>query len=166
MAKIRNDIPLQALSTVLTGRMNAAGRPMLVIPLTEEEKRTLSNAKVHAIDIESKTQDGILPKVEGVLRPEYMVQTLDLFRGAEVREVDASDWHGDVGQEIRVHAADAAQVMVVISDGDGLVIEQGAATRTEGDMWTYKTIATATDGPRLVVAARSLPEHLVVVLFN
>jgi hypothetical protein len=163
MAKIRNDIPLQALSAALTARMNAAGRPMLAIPLTEEEKRVLPNAKVHALETEAESYDGILHKVEGVLRPEYMVQTLDLFRGAEVREVDASDWHGDVGQEIRVHAADAAQVTVVICDGDGLVIEQGAAIRTAGDIWMYTTIATATDGPRLVVVARSLPEHLAEV---
>jgi hypothetical protein len=163
MAKIRNDIPLQALSAGLDARMNAAGRPMLVIPLTEEEKRTLSNAKVHALETEAESYDGILHKVEGVLRPEYMVQTLDLFRGAEIRDADASDWHGDVGQDIHVHAADASGVTVVISDGDGTVIEQGAATHTEGDTWTYKTMATATDGPRLVVAAHALPDHLMEV---
>lgn len=168
MAKIRNDIPLQALSgdggQGLEARMNAAGRPIVVLSLTAAEKSVLSEAQVHAAVTEANTQDGILPKVEGVLRPEYMAQTLDLFRGNEIRDVDASDWHGDVGQVIRVHGA--GQVTVVICDGNGLVIEQGVAAHTEGDLWTYMTMATATDGPRLVVTTQKLPEHLVEVLFE
>lgn len=170
MAKIRNDIPLRALSGAagqgLEARMNAAGRPIVVLSLTAAEQPVLTEAQVHAAVTEANTQDGILPKAEGVLRPEYMAQTLDLFRGDEIQEVDASDWHGDVGQVIRIHAHGAGQVTVVIADGNGLVIEQGLATRAEGDMWTYMTMATATDGPRLVVTTRVLPEHLVEVLFN
>jgi hypothetical protein len=170
MAKIRNDIPLRALSGAagqgLEARMNAAGRPIVVISLTEMEKPLLAKAKARAVVTESRTLEGIQHKVEGVLRPEYMVQTLDLFRGDEIRDVDASDWHGDVGQVIRLHASESKQVTVVISDGNGLVIEQGPATRSEGDLWTYMTMATATDGPHVIVTTRELPPHLVEVLFQ
>jgi hypothetical protein len=171
MARIRNDIQLQALSRNsgqgLEAGANAAGRPIITIPLVVGEVALVSKARTESKKAAVTINEGIADKTDAaLLRPEYIVNSVDVFRGAEITAVDPGDWHGEVSQVIRIHAGDEAQVTVVLTDGDGLVIEQGAAARHDGGEWTYTTIATATDGPWVFVTARELPEHLVEVKFG
>lgn len=171
MAKIRNDLILQRLGRAdehpLNAQPNAAGRPKLVIPLTEAERRALIPAVEGAVLTEEKSyQSQTTEKSDAMARPEFSVQSADVYRGAEIGEVDLSDWHGDAGQMIRVHAPAAPQVTVVITDGDGLALEQGEAARGLGGLWTYTTLAIATDGPQVIVTARVLPPHLTEVDFD
>jgi hypothetical protein len=171
MTKIRNDIQLQALGRTsgqgLEAGVNAAGRPIITIPLAAGEVATVSKARADSKAAAVTINEGIADKTDAaMLRPEYIVNSVDVFRGLEIRAVDPSDWHGEAGQVIRIHAEDEAQVTVVITDGDGLVIEQGLAARHDGGEWTYATIAIATDGPRIFATARELPEHLTEVRFG
>jgi hypothetical protein len=171
MARIRNDILLQALGSSAAhgpaAGVNAAGRPLVTVPLKAAERGAVSKALAESKKAAVTIDEGIADKTDAaLLRPEFIVTHVELFRGAEIRSVDAGDWHGEPGQVICIHAADAAQPTVVIADGEGLVIEQGGATHAEGDLWIYTTIATATDGPWLMVTTRELPEHLTEVKFG
>jgi hypothetical protein len=169
MAKIRNDILLQALNHT-TGEgpaagFNPAGRPLLTIPLTVDEGGAVTRALAESQTAEVTTDEGTAVKTDAaMLRPEYGVQSVDLFHGAEIRKVDPGDWHGEVAQVIRIHAA--GQPSVVIADGEGHVTEQGVGTGPDGDLWTYMTVSPATDGPWLIVTTRALPEHLTEVRFG
>src|SRR5215207_9694621 len=138
MARIRNDILLQALSSSAAhgpaAGVNAAGRPLVTVPLKAAESGAVSRALAESKQAAVTIDEGIADKSDAaLLRPEYIVTHVELFRGDEIRTVDAGGWHGEAGQVIRVHAA--KQPMVVIADGEGLVIEQGAAARAEGDLW-------------------------------
>jgi hypothetical protein len=169
MAKIRNDILLAALSSTSgsgpVAGTNAAGRPMINIPLAAGEARAVAKARADSQTAAVTTDEGTAVKTDAAMqRPEFGVQSVDVFHSPEIREVDPSDWHGEVAQVIRIHAV--KQPMVVIADGEGRVIEQDAATRAAGDLWTYTTIAPATDGPWLIVTTRALPEHLTEVRFG
>ena len=55
-----------------------------------------------------------------------------------------------------------AQVNVVITDGTGAVLEQGAAVQSDNRWWNYTTTATAQDGARVIVTARDLPGNISV----
>ncbi len=171
MTKIRNDILLQALNNT-TGEgpaagFNPAGRPIITIPLRGDEGAEVSKALGQAQKAASTVYEDIAVKTDAfMLRPEYIVQSVDVFHGAEIREVDPADWHGENGQVIRIHAAGAVPPTVVIADGEGRVIEQDVAARTDDGLWTYTTIAPATDGPRLFVTTRELPPHLMEVKFG
>jgi hypothetical protein len=164
MAKIRNHILLQGLSSTtgqgLTAERNECGRPILSIPLTADERYRVSKALASAW-AESHVAafmafDGVAEKTDA----EPSVQAVDMFHGWEICEVDPSDWHGEAGGVIRLHTRHASDPIVVITDGEGRVIEQGPATVTDGDVWTYTTSTTAPQGPRLIVTARDLPAHL------
>ncbi len=165
MAKIRNDILLQGLSSTtgqgLTAERTASGRPILSIPLTVDEKYRVSKALAESHAAAYLSYQGVDDKTAAALMaPDYMLESVDMFHGLEIREVDPSDWHGEAGQVIRLHARHASDPIVVITDGEGRVIEQGRATGADGDLWTYTTSTTAPEGPRLIVTARDLPRHL------
>jgi hypothetical protein len=171
MARIRNDILLQALDSSAAhgpaAGVNAAGRPLVTVPLKADERGAVMRALAESQTAEVTTDEGTAVKTDAaMLRPEFIATHVELFHGTEIGKVDAGDWHGEAGQVIRIHAADATQPTVVIADGEGLVIEQGKATRAEGDLWIYTTMATATDGPWLIVTTRTLPEHLTEVKFG
>jgi hypothetical protein len=157
MAKIRNDILLQGLSSTtgqgLTAERDETGRPILSIPLTADERFTVSRALADSHYASSAACEE--------MDEEANVQAVDMFHGWEIREVDPSDWHGEAGGVIRLHTRYVTDPIVVITDCEGRVIEQGVATGPDsGDVWTYRTSTTAPDSPRLIVTARDLPSHL------
>jgi hypothetical protein len=64
---------------------------------------------------------------------------------------------------IRILAVDdvkVTQVNVVITDGAGTVLEQGAAVQAEGAWWNYTTTVSDPNASRIVVTARDLPGHI------
>jgi hypothetical protein len=165
MAKIRNDILLQGLSSTtgqgLTAERDETGRPILSIPLTDDERFAVSRALADSHYASSAACEEMDGETAVGLRAEPGVQAVDMFHGWEIREVDPSDWHGEAGGVIRLHTRYVTDPIVVITDCEGRVIEQGVATGPDGsDVWTYRTSTTAPDSPRLIVTARDLPAHL------
>jgi hypothetical protein len=69
---------------------------------------------------------------------------------------------GQAGQPIRVKATDDVQVTrvsVMISDGNGTVLEQGNASSDDGQWWTYVTTASTNGSRRLKITAQDRPGH-------
>jgi hypothetical protein len=164
MAKIRNDILLQGLSSTtgqgLTAERNEAGRPILSIPLTVDERHLVARAMAQSHLAAFMAYHGIAETTDAAPGVESIVRAVDMFHGWEICAVDPSDWHGEASGVIRLHTRHASDPIVVITDCEGRVIEQGAATVTDGGVWTYTTSTTAPQDPHLIVTARDLPAHL------
>jgi hypothetical protein len=105
------------------------------------------------------------PIYEGVSteqrKPIFAVAIGDFFTPPRITFINVSNYHGAVGQKIKVLAVDDVQVMSVrveLRETTGVLIEQGAAIKT-GEDWFYtattlvalgraiKIVATATDRP-------------------
>jgi hypothetical protein len=176
MAKVRNNIVIHGLSgslgDQLVVRQDKAGRTIVGTSPSFDPNRPFSDAQkeVHekfreatSYAKEAKGNAAYADKAEGTPKTPYNVAVADWFHAPEVSEVDASAWHGQIGQVIRIKAVDdvqVTQVNVVITDAAGVVLEQGPATQADGHWWTYTTTATAADGARIVASARDLPGNL------
>lgn len=176
MAKVRNNIVIHGLSgslgDQLVVRQDKAGRTIVGTSPNFDPDRSFSDAQkeVHenfreatSYAKEAKGNPIYASKADGTPKTPYNVAVADWFHAPEVTEVDVSAWNGQIGQPIRIKAVDdvqVTQVNVVITDTAGSVLEQGAATRSDGHWWTYTTTATAADGARIVASARDLPGHI------
>lgn len=79
----------------------------------------------------------------------------DFLNEPQVLAIDASAYHGAVGQLIKVRARDDFEVtgvMVAIRDGEGALIQQGAAVLVDG-VWQYATTVGIAPGEELTIEA-------------
>jgi hypothetical protein len=176
MARVRNNIFVRGLSGSLgeqfVVKKDKAGRTIVSASPTFDENRPFTEAQIQqhekfrdatAYAKEAKGNPVYAAKAEDTPMNPYNVAMADFFHAPEVTEVDMSAWHGGVGEVIRIKAVDdvqVTQVKVVITNGSGTVLEQGAATEADGNWWTYTTTATAADSPRVIVTARDLPGNI------
>lgn len=96
------------------------------------------------------------------MRP-FAFVVADFLNEPEVLGIDTSAYHGAVGQRIKVRARDDFEVMgvtVIIRDGEGAVIQQGAAVLTDG-VWDYATTVGIAPGEELAIEATAIdrPGH-------
>lgn len=93
----------------------------------------------------------------------FKVATADFLHVPEIDAVDVSDYHGQVGDVIRVSAHDdvmIAEVGVLIVDPQNRPIEMGKATQY-GAEWVYCAQNTArAHHVRIIVDAADLPGNL------
>lgn len=155
MATVRNNLFVRGLSeaqgTQLVVRKNRSGRAIVSASPTFDENRIFSEAQLE------KFQEAALGGRETRTDTVPMV---DFVHAPEISELDIHDWNGAAGETIRIKAVDhlrVEQVNVVITHSTGTALEQGAATRAEGNWWTYTTTTTAPSQARVVVTARNLP---------
>jgi len=176
MAKVRNNIVIKGLSGSLGEQLvikqDKAGRTIVAVKPEFDPNRSFSEAQkgVHenfreatAYAKTAKTEEAYISKAEGTPQSAYNIAVTDWFHAPEILELDASAWHGAIGQVIRVKAMDdvqVTQVNIVITDSAGVALEQGQAVRADGLWWNYTTTATAPEGPRVVATARDLPGHI------
>jgi hypothetical protein len=110
----------------------------------------------------AKNEPVYLKKAEKTGQAPYNVAVADWFNKPQIVELDVTAWNGQAGQPIRIRATDDVQVMqvfVVISDGNGTVLEQGAAFPLDAFWWSYVTTAHANGNRRLLVTAQDRPGH-------
>ncbi len=98
--------------------------------------------------------------------PLFSVAIADYFNPPVVGEIDASAYHGQIGETIRVLASDDVEVVsvgVAIRGADNAIVEQGAATRL-GDIWVYTATTAAPVGEPLTVevTAKDRPANATV----
>ncbi len=176
MAKVRNNIFVRGLSGSLgeqfVVKQDKAGRTIVSVAPTFSENRTYSEAQLDWQDkfrdasvyaTGAKDNETYVEKAKGTPLTSYNVAMADFFHAPEIKELDASAWHGTAGEVIRILAVDdvkVTQVNVVITDDAGTVIEQGAAVQAEGAWWNYTTTVTNASADRIVVTARDLPGNI------
>ena len=79
----------------------------------------------------------------------------DFLNPPQVMAIDTSAFHGAVGDLIKVRAVDGFEVTgvtVMLKDGDGGVIQQGAAVLADG-VWQYAATGGIAVGEELVIEA-------------
>jgi len=178
VAQVRNNIFVRGLSGSVGDqfvvKLDKNGRTIVSNMPTFEANRKFSEQQLDqqekfrdAIEYAktAKTQQIYIDKAEGTGRTPANVAMADFFHAPEVLELDINNWHGEVGQVIRIKATDdvkVTQLNVLITDGAGTVLEQGAAVQDENRWWSYTTTAVAADNPRVIVTARDLPGNLTV----
>jgi selenophosphate synthetase-related protein len=176
MAKIRKNIIIQGFSGTLGDQLiikqDKAGRTILAVPPTVDPNRTYSEAQqaqhqkfrdAATYAKGAKDAEEYVDKAKGTPQTPSNVAMADWFHAPEIKEIDVTAWHGTAGQMIRILAVDdvkVTQVTVVITDGAGTVLEQGAAVQAEGAWWNYTTTVTDPNASRIVVSARDLPGHI------
>ena len=175
MAKVRNNIITQGLSGLLGDqivfRKDKTGRTIVAVKPTFGSDRTFNptqlahqeafrNAIAYAKS--AKSEPVYASKAQGTTMSAFNAAVADWFIQPQVLEIDASGWNGQIGQMIRVKAQDdtqVAKVMVVISDENGGVLEQGQAVQADGLWWAYTSTMAVSAGasPRIVATAQDLP---------
>lgn len=92
------------------------------------------------------------------------VATADFLHAPEIHRIDLSEYHGRVGDRIRVFATDDVEVTrvgILITDGRNHLVEMGMARRDGAGDWTYQATRQAPgDHVRVIVDAADLPGHL------
>lgn len=176
MAKVRKNLIIQGLSgslgEQLVIRHDKAGRTIVAVSPSFDPNRTFSEAQLQtqerfrqasAYAKDAREEDVYVEKAEGTPQTPYNVAMADWFHAPEILEIDVSGWNGAVGEVIRVKASDdveVTQVSLVITDAQGVVIEQGGAVREGGLWWQYTTTQPASGTPRVVASARDLPGNI------
>ena len=121
--------------------------------------------KMVMADAETKALYTEAAKAKG--KPAFSLTVADFFNAPSVDEVDLSAYSGAVGDEIIIMASDDFDVMsveVVLSDGEGNLLESGAAVETPPDSgrWVYAATAAVATGTtvRIAVTASDRPGSL------
>jgi len=176
MATVRHNVVVEGLGGMLGDQLvfktDKAGRTIISYRPTFDEDRTFSPAQqaqqeafreAIAYGKSSKDNPVYVEKAQGTALSPFNVATADYLHEPQILDIDISAWHGEAGQAIRVKAIDDVQVKlvtVVITDESNTVLEQGAATSTDGLWWSYTTTKAASGTPKLLVSAQDLPGHI------
>jgi len=91
----------------------------------------------------------------GRQRPVFSVAIGDYFKSPMVDAIDATSYHGHVGDPIKVGASDDIEVVsvgIVIRDAADAILEQGPATLVDGQ-WAYAATAAVASGQTVKIEA-------------
>jgi hypothetical protein len=175
MAKINKNIIIEGLSGSLGGQLVIQyGKGGMTIvrtrprpsnkPPTEaqlEARARFQEAAAYAKD--SKDEAAYIEQAEGTSQSSYNVAIADWYHSPEVVEIDMTGWSGDVGEVLRAKVRDdvsVEQVIFVIAEADGTLVESGPAVHEQGLWWQYTTTADHPGGQATVlVTAEDIPGH-------
>jgi hypothetical protein len=182
MAKVRKNVIVRGLSGSFGDQMvlkiDKAGRTIVsnkpefnenrvFTPAQQVQQERFREAAIYARD--AREQEVYIQRAEGTPMTPANIAMADWFHAPEIKEINLSAWTGEIGQVIWIQALDdveVQQVSVVIADENDVVLEQGLAGKEDGSWWTYKTTATASGNPKILVAARDLPGHITQMTKN
>lgn len=180
MSIVRKNAILQGLSGKLgethayrkiQGKMYMITLPEKGKPVRDDQKvfitrfqRAASYAKaaIQIDDVKAVYATGITQKKQSA----YMVALSDVLNPPKVNEIKASDYNGNVGDEIRVDATDdfrVVRVRITIYDVDGNKLEVGEAFQDlrHSHLWRYSATAPnpAVKGSRISVMAFDMADN-------
>lgn len=90
----------------------------------------------------------------------YNVAFVDYFKPPTIPKAEAQNFSGSPGDIIRIHATDDFKVQsvhVTIADEAGNTLEEGQATASEADVWTYILANAQPAAAKAKVTASDLP---------
>jgi hypothetical protein len=173
MAKIANNIITEGLSGSLGGRLvfrnGKAGQTIVAVKRRSDPDQEFNPAQLAhqeafrqaaAYAKVARVEEVYVAKAEGTTKSAYNVAMADWFNKPQIPELDLNDWNGQAGQSIRVKATDDVQVTrvsVMITDGNGTLLEQGNASQDEGQWWVYVTTVPTNGSRRLKITAHDRP---------
>ena len=148
--------------------MLIAKRPTVTAAPTAAQLAVREMFRVAAAYARSVQLDAIQrPRYEAAARAKGMrpfaFAVADFLNEPQILFIDTSAYHGAVGERIKIRARDDFEVMgvtVVIRDGEGAVVQQGAAVFTDG-VWDYASTVGIAPGEELTIEANAVdrPGH-------
>jgi hypothetical protein len=125
---------------------NRPSKPTKASPLQKENRTKFSRAVAFSrkmmADPVKKAEYQEIAKQQN-LPNAYTAAVTEYMRKPEIHEVDASGYSGKADQEIKIAARkkgfELQEVVVVLLDKNGTVIEEGKAEHRQGSEWRYKT---------------------------
>src|SRR3989337_1546981 len=173
MSQVFDNIVLSGLTGSLGGKLvlrrGRRGQPIVSAkPVFAPNREFTAAQKEHqqafreatAYAKSARRENVYLARAEKTGQTPYNVAVADWFNKPQITALDVTGWKGQTGQTIRIKAIDdvrISRVSVVITDGNGLVFEQGNAQPGDASWWTYITTAQANGNRRLDVTALDLP---------
>ena len=180
MAKVKNNIVTQGLSGTLGGqlvfRQTSRGTVVSVAPQAPSGPPTAGQ-----LAHQTRFQQAVIyakgqahdPATQTAYADEAKAQDLSVFnvilrdymQAPSLGDVDLSQYTGKVGDFIGITATDDHAVKAVtvrIENGDGSLVEQGAATQqADPNQWLYTATVrnTTLAGDKLTVTATDNPGH-------
>jgi hypothetical protein len=179
MAKQKRNVVTHGLSGMVGGmlvfRQTASGT------VIQSPPRTSGNATPAQLAHQRKFQRAILYSTGVVSDPEMEaayaakakpgqtarnVAVADFFHAPDISNIDLSGYKGRAGDVIRIEVTDdfaVRAVKVVISNADGLPIEEGYAVQeATGYEWTYRATANneSRKGDRIEIFASDTPGNI------
>jgi hypothetical protein len=183
MAIVKNNIITQGLSGMLGGTLvfKSVGNKTIVSTTpkqggepTDKQKahrqrfqQAVLYAKAQLADETHKAEYEEAAKHQNELGINaYSVAVADFLNAPDIVEVDLTNYHGNVGDTIRMRVTDDFKVVgvkVIIQNGDGSLVEQGNATvQSNGLDWVFTaTVANASlDGDKILIQASDQPGNV------
>lgn len=97
-------------------------------------------------------------------RSPYNLALADHFKPPVIHSAEAPAFTGSPGDTVRILATDdfkVQSVYVTITDESGNTLEEGQATASEADVWTYALTTAQPDAAKAVIRAGDLPGNQV-----
>jgi len=177
MAKTKHNTIIQGLhgrlGPQLVVKYDKFGRTIVGLKPHFDEHRSFSPAQKNhqlafreatAYAVSAQNNDVYVQKAAGTPLTRYNIALSDWFHPPEILDVDLDAWTGQPGQIIRIKARDdvlVKQVALLITDGAGLLLEQGLAVQVDPLCWQYTTTLPANTAHPVVIAfAQDLPGHI------
>jgi hypothetical protein len=183
MTKIANNPLLKGASGMLgdtvyfrtwRGRMIVCSKPKARKFLSARQKATVSRFKLAAQFAVSQMKDEDIKaayqaRTNYSYHSAYLVALNDYLNPPVIKEILTEDYKGGVGDKITIDARDdfeVVKVAVVISDGDGAIIEEGDALPTINPaLWVYQAVVAnpQVKGTRIMAMAYDRPKNVGVM---
>ncbi|NJK94303.1 MAG: hypothetical protein HC905_04585 [Bacteroidales bacterium] len=96
----------------------------------------------------------------------YQVALADFLKAPKISKIDVTNYTGEVGSILRIHAIDdfkVKEVSVTIRNSDGSLVESGKAVlELNGVTWLYTATQNNTDldGDKIIVRASDIPGNI------
>lgn len=171
MAIVKRNIIVEGLSGSLGGQLvfqrGRGGRTIVrAMPTPSERPPTESQlttrarfAQASAYARQAKDHAIYVEKARGTNKSAYNVAVADWFRPPDVVHIDLSQWHGGIGETLRMQVQDnvyVEHVNVLITDENGEMVETGSASaEANGIWWQYVTTVDHPGGNAMVVVSAS-----------
>lgn len=102
----------------------------------------------------------------------FNVAVADFLNAPSFDEIDLSKYSGQPGSIIKIQVTDdfkVVEVQVEIFNGDGVLVESGAAAQQENSLdWIYTATQTngSLDGDKIVIKASDVPGNVTAITQN
>jgi len=176
MAIVKGNLAIEGLSGLLGDQLifkrDRAGRTIVSRKPNFENRVFSANQKKHQNRFQeaaayakaaAKTEPIYAELAAGTAKSAYNVAVGDWFNPPEVGEIDVRGYTGQAGEIIRAKVTDdvrVTQVKVVISTGDGVIVERGEMRLEQGLWYSYTTTANCpVELAKIEVIGLDLPGH-------
>ncbi|MBG8553682.1 Ig-like domain-containing protein [Hymenobacter guriensis] len=182
MARVKNNIITQGLSGTIGGTLvfrQVGDRTIVSAAPQESDKAPTARQLAH----QERFQQAALYAKAAVATPEgkaayeavrpedhtvsaYAIAVADFMQAPDIHEIDLSRYNGKIGDKLRVRVTDDFRVQAVtvrIENGDGTLVEEGAAVQEANGLdWTFTaTKANASlAGDKITISATDRPGNL------